>query len=53
MCFSHPLPRASDSASLQAVSKAVFPFLSGVVGLLLPLVLAIHVQFGSLWVPFL
>ena len=36
MCFSHPLPRASDSASLQAVSKALFPFLRGWLGFCYP-----------------
>ena len=50
VCFPHPLPRASDSASLEAASKALFPFVNGVVGLLLPPVLASHVQLGSPWV---
>ena len=48
--FSHCLPRPSDPASLEAASKALFPFRSRVVWLLLPPILASHIHLGSLWV---
>ena len=48
--YAFPLPRASDSDSLEAALKALFPFVSGVLGLLLPIVLAAHVQLESIWI---
>ena len=48
--YAFPLPSASDSDSLEAALKALFPFVSGVLGLLLPAVLAAHVQLESIWI---
>ena len=51
VCFSYPPPRASNSGSQEAASKLLFTFVNGLLGLLLPLILASRVQLECPWIP--
>ena len=51
VCFSCPLPKSLEFSLPGGCLKITVSFINGLIGLLLSLILASHVQLGCLWVP--